>query len=121
LLQTIFSSSSSYFSSRNFDFPYGKSLYKAYDLKIAEVVRPIAIEISNTKDCNIDSFFQSDSKTVAKKLFELYMALKVFSDKGLEFFGDCKFATKNYFNWFSGGIDKWNEVSVFSALSRYAN
>ena len=49
------------------------------------------------------------------------MELKAFSDKGLELYGDRKFGTKDYFSWFSGGVDKWCEVSVFSALSRQAN
>jgi hypothetical protein len=100
--------------SRNFNFPYGKALYKSYDAKITEVVKPVAFEISNHK--GIDK--TSDSKTVAKKLFELYMKLKAFSDKGQELFGECKFGTKKYFSWFSGGIEKWNELSFFDALSR---
>lgn len=49
------------------------------------------------------------------------MELKAFSDKGLELYGDCEFGTKDYFDWFSGGIHKWNKLSVFSALSRFVD
>lgn len=93
-------------------------MYEVYDTKLRELIKPITIEISNTKDGHVDSFSKPNSEAVVKKLFSLYMQLKAFSDKGLELFGDCEFGTKNYFDWFSGGIDKWCKVSVFSALSR---
>jgi hypothetical protein len=94
-------------------------LYEAYDTKLTELIKPITIEISNTKDGHIDTFSEPKSEDVVKKLFSLYMELKSFSDKGLDFgTTDCDFGTKNYFDWFSGGIDRFHQFSVFSALSR---
>lgn len=103
---------------RNSTVSYGLILYKAYDTKVTEIIKPISVEISNTKDGHIDNLTDPSSKNVPNQLFALYMKLKAFSDKGLELYGGREFGTKNYFEWFSGGIDKWCEVSVFSALSR---
>lgn len=96
--------------SRHFNFNYGEYLYKAYDTKLAETIKPFAIKISNL-NTDVDT-------EVSKKLFRLYMQLKVFSDKGQELFGPCESCMKDYFNWFSGGIDKWCKASVYTALTR---
>lgn len=101
-------------------FSFAESLYKAYDDGLARIIKPIAIEISSTKSGQIDTFAQTgDDHGVAKKLFELYMLIKGFSDKGIQCFGSCcEFQLKEYSSWFSGGIDKWCKVSVFNALMR---
>lgn len=75
------------------------------------------LEISSTKEGNIDNFVKEE-EAVAAKLFELYRELKKFSDYGMEAYGNNEFKTKDYSNWFSAGIDKWCKVSVFSAVSR---
>ena len=91
----------------------------SYDKKLTQLVKPIALEISNSKEGNIDTFSQAgDCHGVAKALFELYMEMKKFSDAALLLFTSRDFLTDDYFTWFSGGIDKWCKVSVFSALSR---
>lgn len=79
----------------------------------------MTLEICGTHDGHIDTFSQpGDSHKIAKKMFQLYMKIKVFSDKGLELYGNSDFEMKEYFSWFSNGIDKWCKVSVFNALTR---
>ena len=93
-------------------------LYKVYDSQLAFIIKPIVLEISKTKEGNIDNFANEEEEAVAVKLFKLYRELKKFSDYGMEAYGNYEFETKDYSNWFSAGIDKWCKVSVFSAMSR---
>lgn len=102
------------------NFSYSKHLYKAHDEKLAELIRPIVINISASKNENIESFNcpGNASDSVAVKLFQLYMLLKKFSDMGMELYGDCKSNMKNFYTWVSGGLHKWSQVTVFNAITR---
>lgn len=96
-----------------------ETLYKAYDRKLTEIIKPIVIEISKSKEGHVDMFSEPGAEhDVAKGLFELYMRLKAFSDKGMELYPDQNFEMKEYFTWFVDGIDRWCKASVFSALTR---
>lgn len=95
-------------------FPYGELLYKAFEFELAVMVKPIVLEISNSKNGYVDK----GENEIGVKLFQLYMVLKSFSDRGIELYGNLDFQMKDYFDWFSGGIDKWNKVSIFTALTR---
>lgn len=108
----IFSFSSFY------DIKFAELLYKVYDSQLAFIIKPIVLEISKTKEGNIDNFAKEEEEAVAVKLFKVYRELKKFSDYGMEAYGNYDFETKDYSNWFSAGIDKWCKVSVFSAMSR---
>lgn len=110
----LFSHSSSF---SFYGIKFSEHLYKVYDSQLAFVIKPIVLEISSTKEGNIDNFAKEE-EAIAVKLFELYRELKKFSDHGLEAYGNYEFETKDYSNWFSAGIDKWCKVSVFSAITR---
>lgn len=96
-----------------------ETLYTAYDKKLTEIVKPIVLEISKSKEGHVDTFSEPGAEhDVAKGLFELYIQLKSFSDKGMELYSDKNFEMKEYFTWFVDGIDRWCKASVFSALTR---
>lgn len=106
--------------SRHLNFSYAEVLYRTYDVQLTVIIKPLIIEISGTKDGHVDTFYQSgDAHNIARKLFQLYVKLKAFSDTGFELYGMCDFLMKDYFNWFAGGVDKFCNISVFSALTRY--
>jgi hypothetical protein len=95
------------------EFSYGEILFEAYSSKLAEIIKPIAMEISNSKN-NLDS----NSNNATSKLLQLYLRLKTFADKGTKQYGVNDSEIKNYFNWFAGAIDKWCEFSVSKSLNR---
>ncbi|KAL7046708.1 hypothetical protein ACKWTF_002691 [Chironomus riparius] len=101
-----------------YDIKFAELLYKVYDSQLAFIIKPIVLEISKTKEGNIDNFANEEEEAVAVQLFKLYRELKKYSDYGMEAYGNYEFETKDYSNWFSAGIDKWCKVSVFSAMSR---
>lgn len=95
------------------EFSYDESLYKAYGSKLTEIIRPIAIAVSNAKDTP-----ESNVNSAISKLLQLYLRLKTFVDKGTKKYGGNDFVVKNYFFWFSGAIDKWCEFAVSKTLNR---
>ena len=77
------------------------------------------MEINKTRDGNIESFFKS-TEAVSTKLFQLYCELKKFSDYGMEICGNCDFKTKEYFSWFSHGVEtRANSFTLFGAKNRW--
>lgn len=108
------------FYSSNLNFDYSESLYKSMESKLSTIIRPIVVEISKSKNGNIDNFGESpgDEQNVANKLFQLYLRVKELADIGLSFRDVEEFQITEYFKWFSNGIDKWSDTSVFSAFSR---
>lgn len=76
------------------------------------------LDICNTKEGNIDNY-DKIKENVATKLFELYLQLKVFSDRGMESYGIEELRMGKYYEWFTANVDKWNMVSVFNAITRY--
>lgn len=104
---------------RLLNFDYKQHIYKAYDKCLTEALKPVVIEISSSKDGRIDRIFcAGNENNIAVKLFELYLMLKSFSDWGMEIEGGCSLHMKDYFDWFSGGIEKWSKASIFNALTR---
>lgn len=89
-----------------------------YDVELTHLIKPIVIEICETKEGNIDNFDKIEDE-VATKLFELYLKLKVFTDNGLETYGNSDLRMARYYEWFTSNVDKWNMVSVFNAITRY--
>ncbi|CAG9799484.1 unnamed protein product [Chironomus riparius] len=93
-------------------------LYYTYDSQLANVIKPIVVEINKTRDGNIEYFLKS-SEAVSTKLFQLYCELKKFSDYGMEISGNREFKTKEYFSWFSHGVEtRSNSFTLFGAKIR---
>jgi hypothetical protein len=103
---------------RHFNFSFSEHLYKVYDAELTHLIKPIVIEICETKEGNIDNFEKIEDE-VATKLFELYLKLKVFTDNGLETYGNSDLRMARYYEWFTANVDLWNMVSVFNTIIRY--
>lgn len=107
-----------FFISRHFNFSFSEHLFKVYDTELTHLIKPIVIEICETKEGNIDNFDKIKDE-VATKLFELYLNLKAFTDNGSETYGNLDLRMARYYEWFTANVDKWNMVSVFNAITRY--
>ncbi|CRK88357.1 CLUMA_CG002134, isoform A [Clunio marinus] len=94
---------------------YKKHLYDTFDKKLSNIIKPIVIKIN--KSNKVDNLPESITETT-KKLFQLYILLKKFSDEGLESFGCQDFHMKEYFRWFDSGSSRTARTSVFNALAR---
>ncbi|XP_070501171.1 protein unc-13 homolog 4B-like isoform X2 [Chironomus tepperi] len=93
-------------------------LYITYDSQLVNVIKPIVLDINKTRDGNIE-YFQKSTEAVSTKLFQLYCELKNFSDYGMEISGNCDFKTKEYFSWFSHGVEtRSNSFTLFAAKAR---
>lgn len=92
-------------------------LCNAYDSQLANITKPIVVDISKTKEGNIQNFSKAN-EAIAAKLFELYCELKKFSDYAMEIYGNPELKMNEYYSWFSYSFDKRNSDSVFSAMSK---
>ena len=102
-----------------FNTSLSELLYNTYDSQLANVIKPIVVEINKTRDGNIEYFYKS-TEAVSTKLFQLYCELKSFSDYGMEICGNGDFKTKEYFSWFSHGVEiRNNSFTVFGAKTRW--
>lgn len=99
----------------NVEFP--EFMYRIYDSELTIIIKPIVLNICETKDGNIDNF-ASSHEIVAVKLFDLYRELKKFSDYGVENYAKCDYDMSEYYSWFLANISKWRKLSVFSVLPR---
>lgn len=108
------------------NYQYAGILYKTYDAKLMELVKPTVIDICNTKIERLDMLDQKDMKhnryeeiNMMTTLFELYLLLKRFSVLGSALCpGEMEFQMKEYYDWFSGGVAHWLDISVYKALTR---
>lgn len=103
---------------RNLNFNYSECVYKAHTTKLSEVIKPSIFELINNDKLAIDTSQSSSEKNISKKLFQLYLQLKIFVDLGLQLFDSCDFPTEDYFNWFSCGIDMKSKITIFNANMR---
>jgi len=108
------------------NFQYAGILFKAYDKKVTELVQPVVTDICNTKIERLDLLDDKDMKhnryeeiNMMTTLFELYLLLKRFSVLGTALCpGVTEFHIKDFYEWFSGGVAHWLDISVYKALTR---
>lgn len=108
------------------NFQYAGIIYKVYDKKLMELVKPIVNDICNTKIERLDILDHKDMKhnryeeiNMMTTLFELYLLLKRFSVLGSALCpGFTEFHMKEYYDWFSSGVAHWLDISVYKALTR---
>lgn len=67
----------------------------------------------------METFFKPDASSTVKKLFELFLCIKKFSDKGMEITTDFDFQTLHFVKWFSMNVDHTCDYPIFNALSRF--
>lgn len=111
---------------RTMNYQYAGMLYKVYDKKLMEQVKPIVVDICNTKIDRLDLLDRKDMKhnryeeiNMLTTLFELYLLLKRFSVLGTALCpGVTEFCMKDYYEWFSNGVAFWLDISVYKALTR---
>lgn len=107
-----------FFIFRFFNFSFTDHLYNVYDTELSYLIKPIVMDICMTREGNIENFDKIENK-VASKLFELYLQLKQFSDRGMTKYENCELKIGRYYEWFTANVHKWNMVSVFNAKTRY--
>ncbi|CRK88354.1 CLUMA_CG002131, isoform A [Clunio marinus] len=108
------------------NYQYAAVIYKVYDRKVMELVKPIVQDICNTKIERLDLLDSKDMKhnryeeiNMLTTLFELYLLLKRFSVLGSALCpGVVDFQMKDYYEWFSSGVAHWLDISVYKALTR---
>lgn len=111
---------------RTLNFQYAGVIYKIYDRKMMELVKPVVVDICNTKIERLDLLETKDMKhnrydeiNMLTTLFELYLLLKRFSVLGSALCpGVTDFQMKDYYEWFSSGVAHWLDISVYKALTR---
>lgn len=114
------------FSFRSLNFQYAGMIYKVYDRKVMELVKPVVQDICNTKIDRLDLLDSKDLKhnryeeiNMLTTLFELYLLLKRFFVLGSALCpGVTEFHMKDYYEWFSSGVAHWLDISVYKALTR---
>mgnify|MGYP002655273053 CR=1 FL=1 len=114
------------FHFRSLNFQYAGIIYKLYDRKVMELVKPVVIDICNTKIERLDLLDSKDMKhnryeeiNMLTTLFELFLLLKRFSVLGSALCpAVTDFHMKDYYEWFAGGVAHWLDISVFKALTR---
>ena len=106
------------FICRFFKFSFSEHLFNAYDTELSHLIKPIVLDICKTREGNIENYDKVENN-VATKLFELYLQLKDFSDRGMKKYGNCELKIGRYYEWFTANVNKWNMVSVFTAKTRY--
>ncbi|XP_070501195.1 protein unc-13 homolog 4B-like isoform X2 [Chironomus tepperi] len=92
-------------------------MYRIYDSELTVIIKPIVLNICDTKDGNIDNF-ASSREIVAPKLFDLYRELKKFADYGVEKYIKCDYEMSDYYSWFQANVLKYIKPSVFNVLPR---
>lgn len=102
-------------------------LYKVYDKKLMDQVRPIVINICSKKIERLDLLDRKDMKhnryeeiNMLTTLFELYLLLKRFCILGSALCpgADSEFFMRDYYQWFTDGVAHWLDISVYKALTR---
>lgn len=101
-------------------------IYKVYDKKVMELVKPVVKEICNKKIERLDLLDNKDMKhnryeeiNMLTTLFELYLLLKRFFVLGSALCpGVTEFDMKDYYEWFTNGVAHWLDISVYKALTR---
>jgi hypothetical protein len=92
-------------------------LYKIYDREFAELIKPIALEISAETGHRIEE--NADlAKSSVNKLFQLFIQLKLFCDKGIEIGSTGESRLREFSSWFCDTTEHWNEFSVFTTIKR---
>ncbi|XP_017783309.1 PREDICTED: protein unc-13 homolog D isoform X2 [Nicrophorus vespilloides] len=108
------------------NFPYAKSLYMIYQVKIATMAEPEVLHICKSlKRLSFHGFEpaaeeSTEPLTVGTSLFELYLVLQRFVILGS---GLCPlevdtFHIRNFYSWFYSGVAQWLDIAVFKALTR---
>ncbi|XP_055524465.1 protein unc-13 homolog 4B isoform X3 [Wyeomyia smithii] len=107
-----------------FHFLYTRELYIAYELKLAELIKPCVEDICRDlkriqiPDSNSGSL-DYENINMGTTLFELYVVLKRFSTLGPALSpGESNFAIDEYHRWFTAGVTHWLDISVYKALTR---
>lgn len=93
---------------------------------MTELVKPVVVDICNTKIERLDLLEDKDFKhnrydeiNMLTTLFELYLLLKRVSVLGSALCpGVTEFHMKEYYEWFSKGVAYWLDISVYKALLR---
>jgi hypothetical protein len=92
-------------------------LYAIYDHKFAELIKPIALEISEKIRNRIEDNGNLQ-KSELKQIMQLFIQLKLFIDKGMEVASSDESQLKEFSSWFADTTNQWNEFSVFTVLQR---
>lgn len=107
-------------------FQYARALYALYEVRLAEYVEPIVLDVSrNIKRIAIPSdetqkLESHQEINMGTTLFELYLVLKRFVVLGgaLNPSGEGDYQIARYHNWFTDGVLHWLDISVYKALTR---
>ncbi|CAH1712257.1 unnamed protein product [Chironomus riparius] len=108
------------------NYQYAGMLYKVYDKKLMEQVKPVVIDICNSKIERLDLLDRKDMKhnryeeiNMLTTLFELYLLLKRFAVLGTALCpGITEFEISDYYEWFTNGVAHWLDISLYKALTR---
>ncbi|ODN05628.1 Protein unc-13 D [Orchesella cincta] len=98
--------------------------YLVYDEKYCEIVKPIVAEICGSLKPldlkNDDGCCQDKDVSMGTTLFELYLAVKQFSDLSSKVQGNtsdlCIHGT--FHNWFHTTVAQWLDIAWFKAMNR---
>lgn len=105
------------FNSSQLNISYAELLFRAFDAKFAELIKLHVVEICEKQP--METLFKPDSCNTVKKLYELFLCIKKFSDKGMEVTTDFDFQTLHFFKWFSTNFDHKCDYPIFNAFSRF--
>lgn len=98
-----------------FGFDYRTFVYKNVDENVADFIKsPIIVFCMSERSSNL--FLQTSSED--EKLFDLYLALKQFSDAGMEIDSGSEFYCLEFFRWFDMNADHTNNCPIYSAYYR---